>query len=174
VIDRLLARARHHGIPTQAGVSRNNRNLTVALREAEAALHLARVTDASQLVSYADLGPLRFLLDVRDTTEMRAMVVELFGPLVEHDARRSADLLGTLRAFVASGGHQPTTAAQCHIHISTLKYRLRRVSELLGRSLADPQVRFEITLGFEVLDMLSSLGVDVFAEPGDALNEPAS
>jgi hypothetical protein len=35
-------------------------------------------------------------------------------------------------------------------------------------------VRFEITLGFEVLDMLSSLGVDVFAEPGEALNEPAS
>jgi DNA-binding PucR family transcriptional regulator len=77
-------------------------------------------------------------------------------------------LLHTLAAFVRSGGHHPTAAEACHIHSSTLKYRLGRITTILERSLTDPRTQFELMLAFATLDALRSLGVDedeVFA-PG--------
>ena len=54
------------------------------------------------------LGPLRFLLDAPDVSQVRAVVAEQLGALVAHEGR--ADLLATLRAFVAADGNVAETA----------------------------------------------------------------
>jgi DNA-binding PucR family transcriptional regulator/putative methionine-R-sulfoxide reductase with GAF domain len=146
------------------GVGATCADLRTGLREAEAALALgASSGDPRAFVSYEDLGPLRFLLDAPDTTEMVGMVRAALGVLAEHDAARRSELVKTLRAYLETGGHQPTTAKRCHIHVSTLKYRLARIAEVLDRPLGDPQVRFELGLAFAVLRILDLLGVDPFA-----------
>jgi len=148
-----------HGV---AGLSSPRRDLAAALREAEAALRLAR--EVGGLVTHRQLGPLRFLLDAPDTTQSESLVREVLGPLAAYDARRRGALLETVRAYVRCGGHHATTAQRCHIHPSTLKYRLARAADILGRPLAHPQARFELSLAFAVHEMLSSRGVDALAE----------
>jgi DNA-binding PucR family transcriptional regulator len=162
----LQERCRRAGVPFACGLSEARTDLGTALREAEGALALALgSTRGDALVTYDDLGPLRFLIDAPDTSEMSAMVSDLLGPLAEHDARRSSELVLTLRAYLETGGHHPTTSERCHIHVSTLKYRLSRIAAILERSLTDPTTRFELSLAFEVLDILEMVGAAPFPPP---------
>lgn len=158
-IGTVLTKAARAGAAAVAGLSTPRRELRVALGEAEAVLRLAREKDCPGLVTFDALGPLRHFLNAPATGEMAAMVRDVLGVLASYDERRNGELLCTLRAYLRSGGHHPTTAAECHIHISTLKYRIGRIGELLGRPVSDPQVQFELGLAFATLDVLGSLGV---------------
>lgn len=146
----------------RVGIS-GSKQLGVALLEAEGALGLALSGATKQpVVNYEDLGPLRFMLDAPNTREMVALVRTMLQPLAEHDAKRNGELLFTLRAFLESGGHHPTTSTRCHIHVSTLKYRLGRISEILDRPLTDARTRFELSLAFEVAGVLELIGTTPF------------
>jgi GAF domain-containing protein len=167
----VLHKARKAGVPAVAGLSTARRNLAAALKEATAALGLARRAQSDEPVCTDTLGPLRFLLDAPDTSEMSALVVDLLGPVAAYDRHRgSHEILETLRAYLELGGNQPAVAERCHIHLSTVKYRMRKASGLLDRSLSDAQTRFELTLAFRMLDVLDTLGFDPL---GDAGPEPA-
>lgn len=157
----VLHKARKAGVPAVAGLSTARRNLAAALKEATAALALARRAEADEPVSNDTLGPLRFLLDAPDTTEMSSLVVDLLGPVAAYDRHRgSHEILETLRAYLELGGNQPAVAERCHIHLSTVKYRMRKAAGLLDRPLSDPQTRFELTLAFRMLEVLATLGFD--------------
>lgn len=161
-VESLLVRAERASAPARAGISSARRRVSVAVREAEAAVRLARESRRpNTAISYRELGRLRFLLSAPDTTEMGAMVRDLLGPLAAHDRKRNGSLLETLRTYLETGGHHPTTAKHCHIHASTLKYRLTRIAEVLDRPLSDPKTRFELSLAFAVRDVLATMGVEV-------------
>jgi DNA-binding PucR family transcriptional regulator len=155
--------AQRAGIGTRAGVSAARSNLTVALPQAEVALALALAGASGAFVDYASLGPLRFVLDAPHTDEMSRIVLELLGPLAHHHDAKRAELLVTLEAYTAAGGHHTTTADSLHIHVSTLKYRLARIAEITGLRLAEPRTRFELTLAFQLRDVLARLGKDPLA-----------
>lgn len=167
-IELVQRKARRAGVPVLGGLSDYRTDLGTALREAEAALALAASgSGARTLVGCEQLGPLRFLLDAPDTSEMERLVRRVLGPLHDHDARRPrTQLVETLRAYLAADGHQPTTAAACHVHVSTLKYRLARITAVLDRSLADSATRFELQLAYAVWDVLRSLGIDPLDDEG--------
>ncbi len=110
------------------------------------------------------LGPLRFLLDAPDTLHMQDVVRSSLGPLAEYDSRRRGELLRTLRTFLDTGGNRPATAEQTGVHLNTVKYRLARIAELLGRPLNLPATRLELSVAFAVADILDAIGVDPFAE----------
>ena len=167
LVEQVLAKAARAGATAIAGLSTARRELPVALTEAEAVLRLARENDSSGLVRFDVLGPLRYFLNAPGTDEMSVMVRDVLGRLAEHDRRRNGELLRTLRAYLRSGGHHPSAAADCHVHVSTLKYRLGRIAELLGRPVTDPQVQFELRLAFSTLEVLASLGLtadEIFAD----------
>jgi sugar diacid utilization regulator/putative methionine-R-sulfoxide reductase with GAF domain len=167
IVASLQERARRAGVETRAGLGDRRTDLSLSLREAEAALAFAEHSrDAVALVTCEQLGPLRFLLDCRDTRQMEAFVRERLGPLADYDrTHRRGALLETVAAFLEHDGSQANAAAACHIHISTLKYRIARAAEVLGVAPHDPQTRYELRLAFSVLDVLRSLDVDPLDRP---------
>jgi DNA-binding PucR family transcriptional regulator len=172
LIASLHERSPRAGVAFSCGLSDARTDLGIALREARGALSLAAQRGRrGQLVTYDDLGSLRFMIDAPETSEMVAMVNDVLGSLAEHDARRNSELLLTLRAYLETGGHHPRTAERCHIHVSTLKYRLSRIAALLDRPVTDPRVRFELSLAYEVLDVLEVIGSVPF--PGGVRSRPS-
>jgi DNA-binding PucR family transcriptional regulator len=158
----LHRRAARAGIACRAGISDAHTDLAAALREAEAALGLAVADrDETAIVSAGSLGPMRFLLDARDTTQMTALVRRLLAPLADYDrVHQRATLLPTLRHYLEFDGRQLPAAEACHIHVSTLKYRMRRIAAVLPRPLHDPDMRFELRIAYAILDVLERLGED--------------
>ncbi len=162
IVATLLEKAKAAGMPAVAGVSNPRGNLSIALKEATAALRLAHASGPGSHVAH-DAGPLRFLLDAPDTGEMTAMVRDLLGPIARRDSERgTGEILTTLQAYLETG-NRPSTAERCHVHVSTVKYRMQRAAELLDRDLSDPQTRFELQLAFQVREKLMTLGTDPLA-----------
>ncbi|MEU6257520.1 PucR family transcriptional regulator [Streptomyces sp. NPDC047043] len=80
---------------------------------------------------------------------VKAFADGLLRPLYEHDATGRGDLVASLRAWLSRHGQWDAAAADLGVHRHTLRYRMRRVEEILGRSLDDPDVRMELWLALK-------------------------
>ncbi|MDB1089675.1 PucR family transcriptional regulator [Streptomyces sp. ACA25] len=80
---------------------------------------------------------------------VRAFAESMLRPLREHDAHGRGDLLASLRAWLSRHGQWDAAAADLGVHRHTLRYRMRRVEEILDRSLDDPDVRMELWLALK-------------------------
>ncbi len=67
-------------------------------------------------------------------------------------------LLPTLREYLANDGHHGRTAGRLFIGVTTLKYRLSRIAELLGVDLRDGAVRFQLQLAVHLHAFLEAQG----------------
>jgi DNA-binding PucR family transcriptional regulator len=67
---------------------------------------------------------------------LRSFSQRLLDPLREYDARHNAELLTTLRAFLACDGSWSACAARMYLHVNTVRYRIGRVEALTGRDLS--------------------------------------
>ena len=86
------------------------------------------------------------LLAAVDPDVARGLARTLLAPL---DGRKG-DLVASLRAWLSRHGQWDTAAADLGVHRHTLRYRMRRVEELLDRSLDDPDLRAELWLALRV------------------------
>lgn len=62
--------------------------------------------------------------------------------LVAHDAERGGPLVQTLRAWFDCNGDTTLVAGRLALHVNTVRYRLRRIAEVAGLDLTDPDQRF--------------------------------
>jgi DNA-binding PucR family transcriptional regulator len=60
----------------------------------------------------------------------------LLGPLTEYDDRHNAELVTTLKAFLACDGSWSACASLMYVHVNTVRYRISRVEALTGRDLS--------------------------------------
>jgi hypothetical protein len=75
---------------------------------------------------------------------------QILGPLLDYDARRGSDLVGTLGAYFAAGGSPRRAAAALHVHVNTVGQRLDRVTTLLGDDWQAPDRALEIQLALRL------------------------
>ncbi|MDH6221896.1 PucR family transcriptional regulator [Streptomyces pseudovenezuelae] len=118
-----------------------------AYKQAEQALSVAR-RRGRVFVEHEQLAAGSVLPLLADDA-VRAFADGLLRPLQEHDATGRGDLVASLRAWLSRHGQWDAAAADLGVHRHTLRYRMRRVEEILGRSLDDPDVRMELWLALK-------------------------
>ncbi|MFF8654307.1 PucR family transcriptional regulator [Streptomyces huasconensis] len=118
-----------------------------AYKQAEQALSVARRRGRA-LVEHEELAAGSVLPLLADDA-VRAFADGLLRALHEHDATGRGDLVASLRAWLSRHGQWDAAAADLGVHRHTLRYRMRRVEEILGRSLDDPDVRMELWLSLK-------------------------
>jgi DNA-binding PucR family transcriptional regulator len=80
------------------------------------------------------------------------LVNEVYLPL----AAGSPVLLDTATAFVESGGSVEATARELFVHANTVRYRLRQIAELTGRSPTDARDAYVMRIGLTLGRLLRS------------------
>nr|WP_062340824.1 PucR family transcriptional regulator [Herbidospora sakaeratensis] len=90
-------------------------------------------------LSFADLAG-QGLLDLLDPEAVRAYAAVLLAPLDE----QRGDLRESLQAYLACNGHWDAAAQRLGVHRHTLRYRMKKAADLLGRDLDDPAARAEL------------------------------
>ncbi|MET9069397.1 PucR family transcriptional regulator [Streptosporangium sandarakinum] len=139
-----VALAEHGPVGIGAPVALDD--LRAGLDQADQALAAARRGSAG-VMRFTDLAG-QGLLALLDPEASAAFATALLAPLREYGSR--ADLLESLRAYLACNGHWDAAAQRLGVHRHTLRYRMRRVAELLGRDLDDPAARAELWVALTV------------------------
>lgn len=139
-----------------AGTGRVHAGLDAAHRahdEALVALRAAWRLPATGGLALADeLGPLDVVLRVPDAELTTSLVPEALLRLRAADP--SGRLLETLRCYLDNAGSSPATAEALHLHRTSLYYRLDRIEQFTGTSLADGRTRLVLHLSLHVLDVV--------------------
>ncbi|MCT1922678.1 helix-turn-helix domain-containing protein [Brevibacterium luteolum] len=92
------------------------------------------------------------LLHFVDVRMRRAFRQALLGPIAAWDEEHASELLETLRVFLRNDGRWRQAARELHIHHNTLRYRIGRISDLIGRDLSDPDSRVDLALALAIPD----------------------
>ncbi len=118
-----------------------------AVREAENAPdHVSRYADAT------------LLSVLRDADEAQLVVDRVLGGLLAYDAAHSTALTATLDTFLRLDKSWQATAEEVGVHRQTVAYRLRRIEEITGRSLATTAHTAELWLALRARDVVSAPG----------------
>lgn len=129
-----------------AALARSRTNADRALRV------LSSGRTADRVASIADVHVDALLMEMEDLAV--AHRDELSGPLarlVAYDAKHSAHLVETLRAWLDAFGDVITASASVFVHPNTFRYRIRRVAEVGRLDLQDPSARFAAMLQLRLL-----------------------
>jgi DNA-binding PucR family transcriptional regulator len=100
-------------------------------------------------------GALRFELCIVEEHLTEIAFFEAREPLRELKARSLAPLdaltpatrermTDTLKAYLDHRGNAPQMAEALHVHPQTVRYRLKKLRDLFGTALDDPEARFEL------------------------------
>ena len=138
-----------------AGIGRVKQHITAVTashKEARQALKTAVKMDRP-VCDFASLGALGFLGEVSESEAMQDFKAEYLASILQFDCEYHASLLDTLSAYFSAGQNVRKTAEYLLIHKNSVIYRLSKVEELLGRSLKDPRVAFNIQLSLKLKEL---------------------
>lgn len=156
----ILDQARSAGLVAAAGTGPVCHDLSHFRRSAEKAKWAARVrlvTGNTDLVSsFDDLGVAALLFQVDDHTDLELFVQRWIGPLVAYDTGHGTHLTETLRVLLETKSLR-ATAETLFVHKSTLKYRIKRINELLDGDYQDPETFFNLQVALRIDQMVRGL-----------------
>ena len=124
--------------------------LIEAEREARWAMHIA-VDRRSRSAAYNEATP---SLGPRTPDEAKLLVDQVLGALRRLPEPQASELVATLRAFLNNGRSWQKTAATLQVHRQTVLYRIRKVEELTGRTLADTADLATVWLALQAITLL--------------------
>jgi sugar diacid utilization regulator len=125
-------------------------------REAQFALRLLR--PGSRTLCFDDLGIFRLFGPTANPADLEDLITRWLGSVLKYDRIHRSELVPTLSIFLECGGNQEQTAEALTIHRSTLKYRLKRIREISGYDLADPDTHLHLHLATRAWRALDVLG----------------
>ncbi len=124
-----------------------------AWRGCRRALGLCQAVGKTGPINLGELGAYAFLISLENREESTAFVEDHLGELLRYQEKRQTELIPTIRAYFHNNGSLEATAKELFIHVSTLRYRLRRIQELTGMDLDDPDTRFSLQLALTLLTL---------------------
>lgn len=134
-----LERALHRRMPTlQANIAvsrlvKSPPSFGRAYAAARRGLDLVRLLGRSgQIISFRKMGVQEILLAADEPASLLEFIMQYVEPLERYDAEHSSDLLHSLETFYDAGFNLQEAARRLDVHVSTLRYRLTRIEELLG------------------------------------------
>jgi|GEM_PF-654829 len=141
--------------------------LSQSYKQAQQGLELLRShTGGNAVAHWSEMGVYKLLYSVVDTGEGRRFVSRYLEAVLS-DGRSSESLLETLEAIVACNWNLKEAAKILNVHYNTLKYRWKKICEMLNIDLGKSSDRFDVMLALKLYDMhrsvskidnLSSLG----------------
>lgn len=113
---------------------------------------LASIPEGSVTLASFDQSPLASLV-ASSPEEADQLLANVLGPLLDLAPEERELLLTTLRTWLDNQGSTKATADRMYCHPNTLRFRLRRIQDLLGRTLHDPLVLADLVTALRVLDI---------------------
>jgi purine catabolism regulator len=106
------------------------------------------------LATFRDLGSFQLLLSLQDDEALRLFCDSILAPIEEGEGAYGGELMRSLEAFIECNGQWERAAKRLYCHRHTLRYRIRRVEELTGRSLDSARDRIDFWLALRGRELI--------------------
>ena len=104
--------------------------------------------------TYRDLGSFQLLLSLQDDDALRLFCDSILAPIEASEGTYGGELMRSLEAFIECNGQWERAAKALFCHRHTLRYRIRRVEELTGRSLDSARDRIDFWLALRGRELI--------------------
>lgn len=111
--------------------------------------------DNRRLISYSDLGFYQLLFEIPTASVMREYTARFLDPIREYDKAHDAHLYETLCMWLDCRCNKVQTAKALFLHRNTLLMRLEKLEKLLGVSLDDADITFQLQAAVKIDKFLS-------------------
>ena len=108
-----------------------------------------------RLATYRDLGSFQLLLQLQDDDALRLFCDSILSPIELGEGAYGGELMRSLEVFIECNGQWERAAKQLFCHRHTLRYRIRRIEELTGRSLDSARDRIDFWLALRGRELLN-------------------
>jgi purine catabolism regulator len=108
----------------------------------------------TSVASYKDLGSFQLLLALQDDEALRLFCDSILGPIEASEGHYGGELMRSLEAFIECNGQWERAARRLYCHRHTLRYRIRRIESLTGRSLHNARDRIEFWLALRGRELI--------------------
>lgn len=141
---------RHDVLILAAGPVAGAGRLAAAYAEARQVLPLAMlVSRRPGIVDVDDLLVYRVL--TTDARHRQRFLDAVIGPLLALAPSRRAPFVEALQAYYDADGDVEAASEAMHVHVNTVRYRLRRIEELTGCSVRNPHDQLRLYLALHAL-----------------------
>ncbi|MGM9927126.1 MAG: PucR family transcriptional regulator [Bacillus sp. (in: firmicutes)] len=106
---------------------------------------------------YDHLGIYQYLKELHDIKGRNSSYSKKIKELRQYDATNQANLTTTLKTFLQCDANPNDTASILHIHVNTVHYRIKRISEMVSLNLKDPLHKMAFYIEFLLDDYEKSL-----------------
>lgn len=143
------------GLQLIMGIGSQVENITLSsksFREASKVLAMAQQTDSGgEPLFWEDMGAYKFLSQIQDTPEAHDFIKEYLGKLMGDGSEYESDsLLDTLFRIIDNNWQLKPAADQMNLHYNTVKYRYRKIQEILKADIDKPSVRINLAFAKEL------------------------
>ncbi len=115
----------------------------------------SRASAIPRVATYKDLGSFQLLLSLQEDEALRLFCDSILGPIEASEGHYGGELMRSLEAFIEENGQWERAAKRLYCHRHTLRYRIRRVEELTGRSLSSARDRIEFWLALRGRELVA-------------------
>lgn len=130
------------------------RELRTAWQHAQIAVSLASTLDERPHVRrYESLGLIRLVSATSNATELDRFVDTMLGPVLTLPETERGEMLETLRSLFEFHCNVAETARSMHFHYNTIRYRVRKLEQLLGNFIHDSRLRLHLGVALEILPL---------------------
>lgn len=131
-------------------IYKNPKDIFRSYQEAKVALELGKLMDSRlRTPFFTKLGLARILYN-HDRHELAELYKETLGELEGYDLENKSDFMKTLETYLAHRCDLKETAKVSFVHPNTLRYRLKKIEEILDVDLDDFDTKLNIKVAFEI------------------------
>jgi sugar diacid utilization regulator/predicted hydrocarbon binding protein len=123
-----------------------------AFKEAHTAVKLS--TKGSPVTFFYELGILGVLINEDNKLAIRKIAQLALGDLYINLDQSKVELIKTLYIFLTNGGNFEQTSEQLSISVNGVRYRLNKITNLIGNDFRDPERSFQLLLSLKALILL--------------------
>ncbi len=104
-------------------------------------------------ILYEKLGVYRLLYTVYKNEETKIFYKEKLSGILDHDENYNSELLKTLICIIDNDWNLKNSAKDMFIHYNTMKYRYKKICELVDDDLTDYESKVNVLLAVRIYQM---------------------
>ncbi len=126
-------------------------------QEAITAVRVAHnLYNQNRIVFYNELGAYKLLRNIYDTDYAQEFINTYLLPIINYDKDNNQEYFLTLKSLTRNDWDIKATAEELFIHYNTVKYRIKKLSEILGLELQNSENKISLALALKLYNLINS------------------